>query len=148
MYALSQIWDIPNEIRPTNEPPRDKTNKMTCAPSEDADHAHFVGFVMLRLKCSLIVVNNFPCDCTKVPVDGLVKMISQWNQQRHNNDVERTKFKDVLMTTTFVFTCMPTTTLADKWGFEKQVHFQTACFAVAFDNILTHSSLTFTFIFS
>ena len=52
-----------------NEPPYDKTNKMTCAPSEDSDQAghptgrmprlvwvsarstgHFIGFVVLRLK--------------------------------------------------------------------------------------------------
>ena len=41
----------------TNEPQHDKTNKMTCASSEDSDlilvfagrTGHFVGFVMLQL---------------------------------------------------------------------------------------------------
>ena len=37
-----------NSVQPQNEPPHDKTNKMTCAPSEDSDQPSLIRVFTVR----------------------------------------------------------------------------------------------------
>ena len=50
-----------------NEPPRDKTNKMAYALSEDSDlrwaHSHLVGFVTRRLNCLTLSSSKCYSEC-------------------------------------------------------------------------------------